>query len=211
MTIAPTELKPCAPAVGGVRVKPLPTQQRLMELLRYDPETGRLFWRPRTEETFSTADPRGQAWSARAWNSRNAKTEAFTAADHRGYRHGKIDGVKYLAHRVIWKMQTGVDPDTIDHINGAQGDNQWINLRDCSGAENSRNYRKSPGLTSPYRGVHWVDRDQKWAARISDGRGGKHSLGNYSDELSAAQAYDRAARKMHGQFATLNFPDEVMP
>lgn len=46
-----------------------------------------------------------------------------------------------------------------------------------------------------------------WAARISDGNGGKVSLGNYQDEGAAARAYDAAALKMHGAFATLNFPE----
>lgn len=51
--------------------------------------------------------------------------------------------------------------------------------------------------------------DQAWAARISDGNGGKISLGNHADEVSAALAYDRAARELHGEFAILSFPAEA--
>lgn len=189
--------------------KPLPSQEVLRQLLRYEPETGKLYWLPRSAAQMHVTDPRGADWAANQWNSRNSGKEAFTYADRRGYRHGKIDGVLYQAHRVIWKMVHGVDPDTIDHINGDTGDNRLANLRDCTNAENSRNYAKPDGGSSRYRGVAWVKRDQKWAASISNGEGGKRSLGHHATEEDAARAYDRAARDMHGAFATLNFPDEV--
>lgn len=189
--------------------KPLPSQEVLRQLLRYEPETGKLFWIERPATMFSDADPRGSAWAANQWNSRNAGREAFTATDPKGYRHGKISGIKYQAHRIIWKLVYGVDPDTIDHINGTQGDNRLENLRNCTIAENCRNYAKPPGSSSRYRGVCWVERDQRWAASISNGKGGKISLGYHATEESAARAYDSFARELHGAFATLNFPGEV--
>jgi len=192
-------------------MKQLPSQEILRERLHYDPATGRLYWLARAATTFPTDDPRGQHWAANAYNSHHAGKEAFTSTDRRGYRRGKIDDVVYQAHRVIWKMVYGTDPDTIDHRNGQQGDNRLENLRDCTNAENSRNYAKPTGASSKYRGVCWVKRDKAWAARISTGKGGKRSLGNFKDEVLAARAYDRAARELHGEFATLNFPNEVLP
>ena len=38
--------------------------------------------------------------------------------------------------------------------------------------------------------------------------GRRESFGYYADEIEAAKAYDRSARKYHGQFAALNFEDE---
>lgn len=183
--------------------KPLPSQEVLRQLLRYEPETGKLFWKERTPEFC------GSASFANQWNGRNAGAEAFTATDPQGYRHGKIANTKYQAHRVIWKWVYGVDPDIIDHRNGSQGDNRLENMRDCSNAENSRNYRKPAGGSSLYRGVTWVKRDKRWAARISAGDAGKKNLGYFADEADAARAYDSAANALHGDFAILNFPQEA--
>lgn len=192
----------------GVK-KTLPSQGSLHAMFEYDGQTGNLYRKPLSAHAFlDTTDKRGPQWVANNYNSQNAGKEAFTYADKRGYRHGTIFGVNYQAHRVIWKMMTGEDPDTIDHINGDTSDNRFENLRSCTVAENSRNYAKPSG-SSKYRGVCWVKRDQAWAARISNGKGGKVSLGNYKDEIEAARAYDKAAREMHGEFALLNFPDEV--
>lgn len=189
-------------------IKPLPPQAHLNEILKYDSETGKLFWRHISDEITSDHVERASGWSAQSRNSRLAGKEALTYSDRRGYKHGMIGGKSYQAHRIIWKMFYGEDPEIIDHINGRQGDNRISNLRSCTNAENSRNYKKITQSTSKYRGVSWVKRDQKWAARISDGNGMKISLGNHSCEIQAAMAYDAMARKVHGEFATLNFPED---
>ena len=185
--------------------KALPSSEALRQLLRYEPETGKLFWLPRASHHVTTSDIRGAAWAASAFNAVWAGKEAFTYKDRRGYRHGKVCGTNYQAHRIIWKMVRGIDPKQIDHINGNPSDNRIDNLRACTNAQNSCNYQKLGCGSSQYRGVCWVRRDQKWAACISDGQGGKVSLGHFDDETLAAKAYDNAARKRHGEFATLNF------
>jgi len=49
-------------------------------------------------------------------------------------------------------------------------------------------------------------RRRKWRTQISVG-GKKIYLGQFTDEIDAAKAYDDAAKKYHGEFACLNFPD----
>ncbi len=189
--------------------KALPSQEVLRQLLRYEPETGKLFRLPMSEAHIVTTDARGPAWAAQAFNARYAGQEAFTYSDRRGYRHGKVFGLKYQAHRIIWKMVYGEDPNQIDHINGDQSDNRLVNLRACTNAENARNYAKRKPGASQYRGVSWVARDKRWVASINVAGKGRIALGGHPDQISAARAYDKAARELHGAFATLNFPEEV--
>lgn len=60
--------------------------------------------------------------------------------------------------------------------------------------------------SSQYRGVSWSKDNRKWSAFVSVG-GKKVHLGYFRDELSAARAYDRAARYQLGRARRLNFPD----
>jgi len=58
--------------------------------------------------------------------------------------------------------------------------------------------------SSRYQGVSWNEQRKKWAFNIKkDGR--QINLGNFSSEVAAAKAYDKAAKKYHGRFANLNF------
>lgn len=109
----------------GWRVKPLPSRDELLEALTYCPESGVLRWRWRDDHLDS-------------WNARFAGSIAFRTKTG-GYRAGKFNGVTYFAHRIIWKMLHGDDPEVIDHINGDPSDNRASNLRSGSQSENCRN------------------------------------------------------------------------
>lgn len=91
-----------------------------------------------------------------------------------------------------------------DHRDGNTLLNIRSNLRDGTKG-NSQNCKMRADNTSGYGGVHWNKRAGKWQAQIMIN--GRHKyLGFFNEKLDAALAYDMAARELHGQFATLNFP-----
>jgi len=116
------------------------------------------------------------------------------------YAVRKENGKSIKMHRWIMDAPDNLVVDHIDH-NGLN--NRKENLRICTFAENCRNLRSSRCKTSKYKGVHWNKRCKKWAAQISCDNKTYH-LGYFTDELSAANAYDNAAQKYHGEFASLN-------
>jgi hypothetical protein len=62
--------------------------------------------------------------------------------------------------------------------------------------------------------VHFNPRAKKWEANIcageiqANGKRRKMYLGVFTDAVVAAHAYDAAAIKYFGEFASLNFPDD---
>lgn len=173
----------------------LPAQDVLLQLLSYDPETGKLFWKERGPEWFTESSKRSAAQKANIWNGKNANRLISTRSAG-GYLSVKIAGSNYLVHRVIWKMMTGDDPITIDHIDGDTVRNVWRNLRSVVHAVNAKNQKKSSANKSGVTGVYWSRRHSKWVARLSIGRRKIH-LG-YFDTLSGAAAARRDANKNHG-------------
>lgn len=183
--------------------KALLSAEVLRQLLRYEPETGKLFWKARPASMFPSD------LSAVLWNGKWAGKEALTASNGYGYPRGEILGRSYLAHRVIWCMQTGSWPvEHVDHINRDRSCNRWDNLREASRSENSCNRASKENSTSQFLGVSWAADRKKWVARISEKNGYRH-LGTFNFEKAAALAYDDAARISHGKFARLNFPESV--
>ena len=121
-----------------------------------------------------------------------------------GYARSTIGGKNVAMHRLIMNASPGL---VVDHINGNIWDNRRHNLRVCTVAQNARNRRSLRG-TSRFKGVSWNARCHKWRAAIYC-MGKKIRLGDFENEIEAARAYDRKAKELFGQFAYLNFPNEV--
>jgi hypothetical protein len=156
----------------------LPHQDDLLRSLSYDPTSGYLYWRDRDDRS-------------REWNSRWAGKRAFTARGHKGYYTGAFNGSQYYAHRVIWKMLKGEEPDVIDHIDGTISDNRLENLRSVPSLDNQRNMRRMSSNTSGINGVGWSAPTKKWAAYIRvDGK--RIHLGYFETKEQAASARRRA-------------------
>lgn len=175
--------------------KPLPSQEVLCQLLRYDTETGRLYWRHRPLSFFKDGD-QSKEHNAAIWNGKNAGKEAFITKLPTGHRYAGIFGRKYLAHRVIWKMVHGYDPVGVDHIDGDPSNNKLCNLREADQTTNGRNTRRRKNNTSGAMGVRYEDRIQKWVARIHVQYRSRH-LGVF-DTFEAAVAARKAAEQEHG-------------
>ncbi|MGJ8477269.1 HNH endonuclease signature motif containing protein [Sphingobium yanoikuyae] len=159
-------------------------------LLRYDPETGNLFWLPRALEMF----PDERAF--KSWNTRYAGKQAFTAKSSAGYHHGAVFGVTISAHRAAWAVHHGEWPSgEVDHINGIRSDNRLANLRDVSTAQNRKNQTRSTANTSGATGVHWCNTWNRWIAKIMVG-GKSKSLGHFLTFDEAVEARAKANREM---------------
>lgn len=162
----------------------------LRQLLRYEPDTGRLFWHRRPVDMF----PDARAW--KIWNTRYAGKEAFTAHSS-GYRNGRIFDKGHRAHRVIWAIVHGESPAMeIDHIDGDRTNNRIDNLRHINGAENQRNKGINKNNTSGVLGVCRDTSRNKWLARIwANGR--EVTLGRF-DELEEAVSARKVAIEKYG-------------
>jgi hypothetical protein len=106
-------------------------------------------------------------------------------------------------HREIMNAPKG---KLVDHRNGDSLDNRRVNLRFATNRQNLQNKRKTTSkTTSLFRGIYRY-RKYGWVPLIKY-RGKRIWLGIFDNEVDAAKAYDKAARKYFGQFARLNFPD----
>ena len=180
--------------------------ETLRSLLRLDPETGKLYWRERGVEWFKRGYSSADA-NCRAWNTKYAGKEAFTSDDGRGYARSHIFGLSYRAHRIVFALSHGYWPaGEIDHIDGDPSNNKPANLREASRKENMRNRMSRRDSSSVYCGVSWITRDKRWRAACTNPSGKKVHLGQFTDEIEAARAYDAAAREWHGEYAATNFP-----
>lgn len=172
------------------------------ELLDYDPETGVLTWKERDRPWFKTE----RAW--KAWNTRFAEKPALTSKSH-GYLMGRFLYHGLFAHRAAWMHYYGaVDCDHIDHVDGDVTNNRISNLRAATPSENGGNSTRSKNNKSGFKGVSWVKSQGKWSAYIKHNRKRIH-LGRFYHLEDAARAYDRAALQHFGEFARLNFPEEL--
>lgn len=175
--------------------KPLPTPEQLRQLLRYEPETGRLYWRERGPGWFTDGRHKAVDQCAR-WNNRLAGKQALSTVNHAGYYIGPVLSRNVLAHRAVWAIHHGEWPaETIDHINGDRTDNRLVNLRAVSQQENARNMRLSAFNTSGVAGVGYDKANKKWRAKIGAPGGKTVCLGRYDRFEDAVAARKSAESK----------------
>jgi len=171
--------------------KPLPSSEVLRQLLHYECDTGRLFWKERGPEWFCDNDRHTAEQLARIFNGRNAGRLAFTASDGKGYLQGQVCKYHTFAHRVAWAWVHGDWPGIIDHIDGDGTNNRLSNLRAVSSKQNARNSAKPSSNTSGHVGVRWRDRIKRWEVNIGcDGR--QRYVGSYGCITAAVVARKRA-------------------
>ncbi|MGB7581071.1 MAG: AP2/ERF family transcription factor [Sedimentisphaerales bacterium] len=107
-------------------------------------------------------------------------------------------------HREIMGEPAGM---LVDHHNRNTLDNRKENLRLATHSQNQFNKGKTTKkTTSRFIGVFFEKQSGRWVARTTVG-GKRIWLGRFDDETEAAKAYDEAAKKYHGEFAQLNFPN----
>jgi hypothetical protein len=154
----------------------------LRQRLRYEPETGKLYW--------LASENMPKSWQAR-WVGR----EAFTSVEGRGsYKRGSIDCVLFKAHRVAWALHYGEWPtEEVDHINGVRDDNRIVNLRVVSSQGNRRNTKRRSDNTSGVCGVYRKGKSKWRALIVVDGK--QKYLGCFGTPEEAAKARKEAEVK----------------
>lgn len=120
------------------------------------------------------------------------------------YRHIRTEGPGYKVKSIMLHTQILRTPEGLHgyHINGEGLDNRRTNLRVCTQGETNRNKRVFSG-SSKYKGVYWYKKSGGWKSKITINYKQIH-LGTFSDEKSAAIAYNKAAKEHFGEFALLN-------
>lgn len=111
----------------------------------------------------------------------------------------------------LHKIVLGETPDgaVVDHVNRDPLDNRRENLRFVDRARSNQNRGKfHDAEASIYIGVSKKRISKKWVAAIVTDYKPTY-LGSFSTPEDAARAYDREAFARRGEFAVLNFPDEV--
>ena len=170
--------------------KPLPSQNRLLELFDYKPETGVLTWKV----------------------SRGGQRAGDTAGTpQEGYVQIFVDGTAYRAHRLIFKLVTGREPvGQIDHENGNRSDNRLVkdnpgrsNLREVLPWQNSLNRIAPTASNTGHRGVSWLQGSNKYLASIGIGDSNV-KLGQYTCLRCAIDARAHAFNLLIGAPANDN-------
>jgi hypothetical protein len=117
----------------------------------------------------------------------------------------KSAGIKLVyLHREIMNAPAGL---LVDHINSDTLDNRRANLRLATHSQNSCNRPKKSNTSSRFIGVSFMKQRKRWHTTIRH-HGKRTFLGYFDSEIEAGKAYDEAARKYHGEFARLNFPEQ---
>jgi hypothetical protein len=159
-------------------ITPKLTHAQLLLELHYDPETG----------VFT-----------RLW--RSGKRTTVCRPVQTGYPRVSIGGEELYAHRIAWfYVHREWPPHEVDHVDSDSNNNRLSNLRLATASENRRNMRETGRSAAGLKGVTWIERLGKWAARIKFDGITTH-LGLFWTAEEGHAAYCAAAKEYFGEFA----------
>lgn len=162
------------------------TSEYVRGILSYDPDTGVLRWKLRT-------DVRS------AWNQKFAGKVAGPVG--KGYVKITINDRAFYAHRLAWLIITGQWPlNEIDHKDQNPANNRWDNLRIATRQQNQQNRKRHKSNTSGFKGVFKNQHGVTWSAQIYR-FGKKIHVGCFPTAEAAHAAYCVASRDHYGEFA----------
>lgn len=157
------------------------TYEELAEVLTYCPDTGIFRW---------NVDK----------GSRALKGSIAGTITPDGYVSISVNGRIYRAHRLAWLYCFREWPkDVIDHVNGNRSDNTLDNLREATKVQNSYNIKAHKDSGTGVKGVYYNKANQNYRAQIRYS-GRTISLGSFKTLEEAAEAYNKKALEIHGEF-----------
>lgn len=156
------------------------THAELLDLVRYDAETGQ--FSPRVHRP-------------------GIRSEILGHRESNGYIRICIGYRRFQAHRLAWFYVTGVWPvGQIDHKDLNPSNNSFANLRLADPSSNSANKSLFRNNTSGFKGVSLIKSSGRWQASIRF-NGRLKYLGSYLTPEEAHGAYAAEARRLQGEFA----------
>ena len=165
-----------------MKTKALPSQERLKEVLNYNPKTGDFTWIKKL--------------------SRKTKLGSIAGSLDGSYLAIRIDKKKYKVSRLAWLYMTGEDPGSsiVEHKDQNKTNNAWTNLRLANSSQNNANINMFKHNTSGYKGVSQSKNNPKYQAKIQYNKKCIY-IGSYDTAEEASEAYKVKAVELFGEFA----------
>ena len=122
------------------------TQKEVKKLFTYDKNTG--------------------IFTRKTALSNRVKIGDILNSNYNGYYAVRTNGKSFYLHRLAWLYYYGIEPNTIDHIDGNKTNNKINNLRNVTQQCNQKNMKKSKANISGHTGIYRHSKNEKWVANI---------------------------------------------
>ena len=161
-------------------------EDELRDNIRYDPETGLLWWKKRS--------------SGRRFNKPVGSTSNTNGYVQICFRFMGKD-LMLQGHRVAWLLHFGNWPENLlDHKDRNRINNRIVNLREATDEQNAWNHTMRKDNKSGFRGVYLCKRSGKY--RVNIRIDGKYvSLGSFDTAEEASVVYTAKTEELRGKFS----------
>lgn len=137
------------------------------------------------------------------WKNKQSNVKAGSVAGSKtaeGYLTVSIKKKRLLAHRIIYFMFHGKEPNFVDHINGVKTDNRIENLREATLFTNAWNRPSNKNSKTGVKNVCFDKQSKKWIVQLTANR--KKLVHKIIEDFELAELVAMEARnKFHGNFA----------